>query len=156
MPRLTLPCTHALRCLLELLLNAADGGENWAASSPPPAWSTSASFPTTFNAAWLPAPCLCPNLLIFLSAPLYRLVLYAWQTFSSSLATPTILLHSGDTHTHTHTQETHIDAHKGNIMLGLFHSLSCTSSSGSTASTCINAPHRSIKGSHLDPVCRVG
>ena len=60
------------------------------------------------------------------------------------------------THTHAHTQETHIDAHKGNIMLGLFHSLSCTSSSGSTASTCINAPHRSIKGSHLDPVCRVG
>lgn len=47
---------------------------------------------------------------------------------------PTILPHFSDTGAHT----------QANTNVGLFHSLFCTSSSGSTASTCINAPQQCI------------
>lgn len=132
MPRLTLPCTHALCCLLsllELLLNTTHGSKIWSASFPQPVWGTSSSFWTAFNVVWLLALSVSqsPYLPVCSSLPVCPLCLA--DLYSAPTILPSLQWHT-QAHTHTHT---------GNTNMGLFHSLSCTSSSGSTASTCINA-----------------
>lgn len=86
--------------------------------------STSSSLWTTFSVVWLPGHCLCPNLLIVLSGPLCLSVFMLGRPFPHPPPPPQSSLAPV---THTHAQ--------GMPKMGLFHSLSCTSSSGSTAST---------------------
>lgn len=137
MPRLSLPRTHAVRCLLsllKLLLNAADGSKNWADSflSLPGVHRLLYQLPLTWSGSQLPVcvPISLSSCLLSCTS----LALCLADLFLITPSNPTILPHFSDTGAHT----------QANTNVGLFHSLSCTSSSGSTASTCINAPQQCI------------
>lgn len=127
--------THALRCLLsllELLLNAADGSENWAGSflGLPRVHRLLYRLPLTWSGSRLP---VCVP--ISLSS-----CLLLFTSLSFCLAGLFLIRH------HPHNPPPHPSDTRGKTRTRDYStlSLSCTSSPGSTASTCINAPQQCV------------